>query len=124
MTLFKPFPDPYRQSLTGYSDQLLRSFRAVLLPTEEVTAYLPRQPLLAPRVAPSWPQYGGYQLRAHFAQGDIKHVTEHSLRHLVYSLDARRMVGTFHDALVLKVANDLSAVRGFLKRRFGRCVTA
>ena len=116
VTLFKAFPDPYRQSMTVYADQLMRSFRAVLLPTEEVTGYLPGQLLLAPRVARYWSQYVEYQLRAHFAQGDINHVIDHSFGHLVYSLDARRTVVTFHDATVSKLANGTISGNGISKK--------
>lgn len=116
VTLFKAFPDPYRQSMTVYADQLMRSLRAVLLPTEKVMSYLPGRVLLAPQVARYWSQYVEYQLRAHFAQGDINHVMDHSFGHLVYSLDARRTVVTFHDATVFKVADGTISGNGISKK--------
>jgi len=101
--------------MTVYADQLLRSFPAVLLPTEKVTGYLPQQVRLAPRVARYWSQYVGYQLMAHFEQGDINHVIDHSLGHLIYSLDARRTVVTFHDATVFKAADGTISGNGVSK---------
>ncbi len=116
VTLFKAFPDPYRQSMTVYADQLLRGFRAVLLPTEKVTGYLPGHVWLSPPIARYWSQYVGYQLKARFAQGDINHVIDHSFGHLIYSLDARRTVVTFHDATVFKVADGTISSDGISKR--------
>jgi glycosyltransferase involved in cell wall biosynthesis len=43
-----------------------------------------------------------YQLRAPFVRGDVNHVVDHAYGHLLYTLDPRRTVVTFHDAIGLK----------------------
>jgi len=115
VTLFKAFPDPYRKSMVVYADQLLRNLCAVQLPTEKITSYLPRRIRLAPRMARSWSQYIGYQLKACFTQGDINHIVDDSFGHLAYSLDARKTVVTFHDATVFKAANGTIKGEGISK---------
>lgn len=105
VTLFKAFPDPYRQSMTVYADRLMGSLCAVMLPPEEVTSYLPRQVALSPRAARYLSQYVGYQLRAHFAQGDVNHVLDHAYGHILYTLNSAKTVVTFHDSIGLKARN-------------------
>lgn len=105
IVLLRAFPDPYRQSMIVYADRLLESLRSAMSPAEEIAAYLPKQVALTPRLARYWSQYVGYQLMAHFAQGDINHVIDHSFGHLVYSLNARRTVVAFHDATIFKAAD-------------------
>lgn len=108
--LYKAFPDQYRQSMRIYADHLLEGLRSAMSPAEEVTAYLPIQAALKSRLDRHWAQYVEYQLRAHFVQRDINHVIDHSFGHLIYSLDARRTVVTFHDATVFKAAD--GTIRG------------
>lgn len=101
VTLFKAFPDPYRKSMGVYAERLMEALRTVMVPTHAVTAYLPRRALLAPRVARYWSQYVRYQLQAPLAQGDVNHVVDHAYGHLLHTLDSRRTVVTFHDAIWL-----------------------
>lgn len=102
ITLFKAFPDSYRQSMTVYGDRLLAALRSLLPPGDEAIAFLPRHVFLGPRPARYWAQYIGYQLRAPFAQGDVNHVIDHAYGHLLHTLDSARTVVTFHDAIALK----------------------
>jgi len=102
VTLFRAFPDPYRQSMSVYGDRLLAALRSLLPPGDEAIAFLPRHVFLGPRPARYWAQYIGYQLRAPFAQGDVNHVIDHAYGHLLHTLDSARTVVTFHDAIGLK----------------------
>lgn len=101
VTLFRAFPDAYRQSMTVYADRLLEHLRAVMAPGESVAAYLPPSVALHPRPARYWSQYVRYRRLAPAAQGDVSHVIDHAYAHLVHGLDARRAVVTVHDAIGL-----------------------
>lgn len=102
VTLFKAFPDPYRQSMAVYADRLLRALGQVLESADEATTYLPPRVSVSPRLARYWSQYVGYQLSAPFAQGDVNHVIDHAYGHLLHTLNPVRTVVTFHDAIWLR----------------------
>jgi glycosyltransferase involved in cell wall biosynthesis len=106
VTLYKAFPDPYRQSMRVYADRLLEALRTMFAPMETAIPYLPRTVRLAPRPARYWAQYVGYQLSSRFAQGDVNHVIDHAYGHLLHSLDPSRTVVTFHDAIGWKPRNE------------------
>ncbi len=116
VALFKAFPDPYRQSMRVYADCLLESLRTIMHPGDAVIGFLPKFIPRASRPARYIAQYVGYQLIAPFAQGDVNHVIDHSFGHLVYSLDHRRTVVTFHDATVFKVADGTIQSNGISKK--------
>lgn len=97
--LFRAFPDPYRQSMRVYADGLQRGLRQILQPGEQVSSYLPPWVCTEPALARYLSQYLHYQLQAPFVQGDVNHVLDHSYAHLLHTVDARRTVVTFHDAI-------------------------
>ena len=105
VTLFKAFPDSYRQSMSVYADCLLDALRPKLQPTEGATAYSPNHVFLSPRLARYWSQYVRYQFAAVSAQGDINHVIDHAYSHLLLTLDSAKTVVTFHDAIGMKFRN-------------------
>jgi glycosyltransferase involved in cell wall biosynthesis len=49
-------------------------------------------------------RYVRYQVRASRAGSQVNHVPDHGYGHLAFSLDPRRTVVTFHDAMLLKLA--------------------
>lgn len=107
ITLFKAFPDPYRQSMAVYADRLVESLRVLLRPSEVITSFIPKSILLSPRLARYWSQYVGYQFAAPLSQGDVNHVVDHAYGHLLHSLDPTRSVVTFHDAIGLNARNGI-----------------
>jgi glycosyltransferase involved in cell wall biosynthesis len=115
VTLFRAFPDAYRQSMTVYADLLLAHLRDRAGADDSAVDYLPPRVAVSPRLARYWSQYVRYQRLAPRAQGDVNHVVDQSYAHLVHALDARRTVVTFHDAIGLG-ANGVGPSR--LIRRF------
>jgi glycosyltransferase involved in cell wall biosynthesis len=103
--IFRAFPDRYRKSMEVYADKVAVGVRAILGDGDRISEFLPARVRLEPRWARLWDQYLGYQIAARWAQGDVNHVVDHSFGHLVYSLDSRRTVVTFHDATVFKAAD-------------------
>jgi glycosyltransferase involved in cell wall biosynthesis len=101
VTIFRAFPDAYRQSMTVYADRLLDHLRDEMGPGESAADYLPPRVALHPKLARHWSQYARYQRLARHAQGDVNHVIDQAYAHLVHGLDARRTVVTFHDAIGL-----------------------
>ncbi len=49
ITLFRAFPDPYRQSMKVYADRLLEALGAALPPEDQAVGFLPQFVPLAPR---------------------------------------------------------------------------
>jgi glycosyltransferase involved in cell wall biosynthesis len=101
VTLFRAFPDAYRQSMTLYADRLLEHFPNLMAPDESAAGFLPARIALHAGPARYWAQYVRYRRLAPAAQGDVSHVIDHAYAHLLHGLDARRAVVTFHDALGL-----------------------
>ena len=102
VTLFRAFPDAYRQSMTVYAERLLGHLRGAMGPDESVVDCLPGRVALSPRPSRYWSQYVRYQRLASRAQGDVNHVIDHAYAHLVHGMDATRAVVTFHDAIGLR----------------------
>ncbi len=48
-------------------------------------------------------RYGAYQWRVRGRDADVNHVVDHGYGHLAFSLDPRRTVVTFHDAVLLRL---------------------
>lgn len=102
ITLFKAFPDPYRQSMRIYADRLLNALQETLPQADKVRSFLPTFVPLAPRPARHIAQYLEYQIMAYFAQSDVNHIIDHAYGHLLYTLNPAKTVVTFHDAIGLK----------------------
>ncbi len=60
---------------------------------------------VAPMVVPAryLQRYVAYQWRVRGLNAEINHIVDHGYGHLAFSLDRRRTVVTFHDALLLKL---------------------
>lgn len=104
VTLFRAFPDLYRQSMNVYCDRLLEAMRPFCQADENITTYLPKNIFLE-RPRRYWSQYVEYQSRAFFMQGDINHVIDHSYAHLLHTINAKHAVVTFHDTIWLGGTN-------------------
>lgn len=103
ITLFRPFPDPYRQSMHLYADQLRQGLAAILGPDDAVRdCSLPGAHVSPPWVR-YWDQYVRYQRRVRGSATDVNHIVDHGYGHLARSLPLERTVVTFHDAVVTKV---------------------
>jgi glycosyltransferase involved in cell wall biosynthesis len=116
ITIYRAFPDLYRKSMEIYADKISAGLRAILGDGDAILDYLPVRARLQPWLARLWDQYVGYQIAAGRAQGDVNHVIDHSFGHLVYSLDARKTVVTFHDATVFKSADGSINGNGISKK--------
>ncbi len=103
ITLFQPFPDPYRRSMQVYGDELRRGLEAVAGHAHVVRQCALPNARLAPPWARYWDQYVAYQRYARGAAADINHILDHGYGHLAYALPPERTVVTFHDAIVVKV---------------------
>ena len=101
--IFKAFVDSYRESMTLYADSLLKALQKTMNGSGRAEAFFPSIAFSKPRLLRYLSQYGIYQIAAPFAQGDVNHIIDHSYAHLLYTLDPRRTVVTFHDAIWLKV---------------------
>lgn len=102
IVLFRPFPDPYRLSMTRYASAIEQRVRAWLSPGEEIVAAELPSPRLSGR-GRYWDQYVRYQRFARERAGDVNHIVDHGYGHLVRSLPPGRTIVTFHDAVVTKV---------------------
>ncbi len=99
--IFRAFPDPYRQSMTIYADQLMAALQKIS-PEGSVSDFIPRSIFLKPKPLRYISQYLYYPWCAARAQADINHIVDHVYSHLVHSMDARKTVITFHDAIWLQ----------------------
>jgi glycosyltransferase involved in cell wall biosynthesis len=104
--LFRAFPDPYRQSMTIYADQLLKGLRQIGKTAED---FIPKPLFLKPPLR-YFSQYIHYPAAAAFHQSDVNHITDHVYSHLVCALDPKRTVITFHDAIWLKYRKNASGL--------------
>lgn len=103
ITLFRPFPDPYRQSMHIYADQLLRGVAAILGPADVVRDCSLPGARVSPPWARYWDQYVRYQRHVGGCAADVNHIVDHGYGHLARSLPPERTVVTFHDAVVTKI---------------------
>jgi glycosyltransferase involved in cell wall biosynthesis len=99
--LYRPFADPWRQSMRVYADQLDAHLRAVA-PADDTFALvsLPGARLSPP--ARYWDQYVRYQRLARRTPADVHHILDHGYAHLATALPAGRIVVTFHDATPIR----------------------
>ncbi len=100
--LFRDLPQEGWPSMETYADGLLAGFQ------ENGDGEVQVVPVRGPALAPTWKGRAGractlgvrtvaYPLHAHFRQGEVNHVVDHSYGHLVHFLDPRRTVVTVHD---------------------------
>lgn len=118
VALFRAFPDPFRTSMAIYADQLVRGLRA-RLGEAEVREIELGDARLAPGWARHWDQYVRYQRLAGRVEADVCHVLDHGYGHLAYRLPPERTVVTFHDAVVLKLADVSWRTRTSLRYSLG-----
>lgn len=104
VTLFRAFPDIYRQSMNVYCERLLGAIKPYCLADETITTYLPKNISLE-RPGRYWSQYVDYQWRSRFMQGDINHIIDHAYSHLLHTLNPMRTIITFHDSIWLQAMN-------------------
>ncbi len=102
ITLFRAFPDGYRQSMTHYADELIKNITPLLIEGTTLRGYLPQSIRLNPAPVRYLSQYLIYQLAASAAAGDINHIIDHSYAHLLHTLPADKTAVTFHDAIWLE----------------------
>ncbi len=62
-------------------------------------------------------KYLKYQWEAFRRKGDVNHITDHSYGHLVFSLDPRRTVVTFHDAVLMRLMDRTLSARSYPRWR-------
>jgi glycosyltransferase involved in cell wall biosynthesis len=60
-------------------------------------------------------RYVAYQWHAWRHDADVNHIVDHGYGHLAFSLDARRTVVTFHDALLPRVAAGEHPSQGYVR---------
>lgn len=103
ITLFRPFPDPYRRSMQVYGSELRRALERLVRGRDELRDCALPDARTAPAWARYWDQYVAYQRYARRDTGDVNHILDHGYGHLAFSLPPERTVVTFHDAIVVKV---------------------
>jgi glycosyltransferase involved in cell wall biosynthesis len=130
IALFRAFPDPYRQSMRVYADQLRRGLSALVPAGDVIHEWALPDARLAPPLARYWDQYVRYQRYVRGRAADVNHIVDHGYGHLAYSLPRDRTVVTFHDAVVVRVPGvswrTRLALRHSLRamRRVARVITA
>ncbi len=102
VTLFCPFPDPYRFSMARYADEIHRRVGEYMKSGESIGL----QGLPTPRLeglGRYWDQYRRYGQYAAAHAGDVNHIVDHGFGHLTAQLPRGRTIVTFHDAVVTKI---------------------
>ncbi len=108
IALLRPLPDPARWSMDLYLQELMRSLgplmkdgRLILFPSESDFASwqtdLSRKNGKRRRY---WQQYVEYGTRLRHLKADLFHITDHGYAHLIPFLRNRKVIVTFHDALL------------------------
>ena len=108
--LYHTIPEEGRTSSEVYARQLAMALGAVAPAEVEVAHLYPRGRLRcalagfppAARIGGYVDRYVVYQWRARSYPADVHHVVDHGYGHLGFSLDPRRTVASFHDAMLLK----------------------
>lgn len=112
VTVFRDLPTERWWSMERYADELTRALRTFDC---DVESYVLPRPLARWRGSTNalanlaWRSLA-YPLTAHFHQGEVNHIIDHSYAHLLTTLDVRRTVVTCHDIapLVLNEGRGLS----------------
>lgn len=99
--LYKPFADPWRQSMRVYADQLLAELAGIVESPDAVTAVTLPGARLAPP-ARYWDQYVRYHRTAARTTADVHHILDHGFAHLAAAMPPGRIVVTFHDAVPIR----------------------
>lgn len=123
INLYRPFADPWRQSMRVYADQLYRHLGELTGPGDA----LERVTLDGARLDPPlryWDQYVRYQRRARRARADVHHVLDHGYAHLASAFPRGRAVVTFHDAIPLRSGRATAWTRLALGRGMRRASEA
>lgn len=107
--LLPHLPDAQRLSMDKYVTQLERCLIGGLARGESVNRFLLPQKTgiragQAAKLHRYWEQYARYQAAVKRAKCDVFHITDHSYAHLALSLPRSRVVITFHDALLPRLA--------------------
>jgi glycosyltransferase involved in cell wall biosynthesis len=101
VALYRPFADPWRQSMRVDADQLHAHLLAMAAPgdTFELIS-LPGARLTPPMRY--WDQYVRYQRLARRTKADVHHILDHGFAHLAAALPPRRIAVSFHDAVPIR----------------------
>lgn len=98
--LYRPFADPWRQSMRVYAEQLRTHLIAIAGGDSITSVSLPDARLAPP--ARYWDQYVRYQRLAARTKADVHHVLDHGFAHLAGAIAPGRSIVTFHDAVPLR----------------------
>jgi glycosyltransferase involved in cell wall biosynthesis len=109
--LFHTLPSEGRTSSEVYAHELGQALRALPEAAADITDFpalagagsAGHGPISGP-VRRYADRYLHYQWQARRRSADVNHIVDHGYGHLAFSLDPRRTVVTFHDALLLKLA--------------------
>ncbi len=109
--MFHTIPAESRTSSEVYAGELAEALRRIGPDTVDLTHWTPSSRLRgAAGFLQSLARLAGYvdryvigQWRARGHNADVNHIIEHGYGHLAFSLDFRRTVVTFHDAMLFKL---------------------
>jgi glycosyltransferase involved in cell wall biosynthesis len=105
VSMFHTLAAEDRISMEVYARQLATSLRAAGV--DVVDIWPPANPWKGSRglahARAYFDRYVRYQAAASRAGSDVNHIPDHGYGHLAFSLDPRRTVVTFHDAMLLKL---------------------
>ena len=109
--LFRTILGEGRTSSEVYASALASGLRRIVKNRAEVSQWAPAgrwrrasgrvRPLA--RLAGYIDRYVSYQWQVRGQDADVNHIVDHGYGHLAFSLDPRRTVVTFHDAMLLKL---------------------
>lgn len=98
--LYRPFADPWRQSMRVYAAQL-RAHLIAIAEGDSIEDISLEDARLAPP-ARYWDQYVRYQRLAARTKADVHHILDHGFAHLTGAIAPAGSVVTFHDAVPLR----------------------
>lgn len=99
--LYRPFPDPWRQSMRVYAEQLGAALQSACGAQDTIAMVsLSDARLTAPRRY--WDQYVRYQRLAARTRADVHHILDHGFAHLAGAMARGRVIVTFHDAVPIR----------------------
>ncbi len=108
--MFHTIPEEGRTSSEVYARELTAALSALAPPDLELRHYRPKGEFRrrlrgagpAARMGGYLDRYLVYQWRSRARRADVYHLVDHGYGHLGFSLDRRRTIATFHDAMLLK----------------------
>ena len=101
VALYRPFADPWRQSMRVYAEQLHTHLLAAAGPGDSFELVSLPDARLTPPMR-YWDQYVRYQRLARRTTADMHHILDHGFAHLAGALPRRRIAVTFHDAVPIR----------------------